>query len=116
MLFSVIIPSTSCLSFSSWRVAYLYLYLLLYLWSVIYHAEISNNSPFDLLFRNEKYLASVAAGKWVLHKSYLEASREAGFFVAEESHEWGTEQEPTKLTLAVRRWRKKLSIERKVGY
>ncbi|XP_015753275.1 PREDICTED: DNA topoisomerase 2-binding protein 1-like [Acropora digitifera] len=41
--------------------------------------------------RNEKYLAAVAAGKWVLRKSYLEASREAGFFVDEASHEWGLE-------------------------
>lgn len=31
--------------------------------------------------RNEKYLAAVAAGKWVLHVSYLESSREAGCFV-----------------------------------
>lgn len=31
--------------------------------------------------RNEKYLASVAAGKWVLHRSYLEACRTAGCFV-----------------------------------
>lgn len=31
--------------------------------------------------RNEKYLASLAAGKWVLHRSYLEACRAAGRFV-----------------------------------
>ena len=31
--------------------------------------------------RNEKYLSAVAAGKWVLHVSYLESSREAGCFV-----------------------------------
>ena len=31
--------------------------------------------------RNEKFLAAVAAGKWVLHVSYLESSREAGCFV-----------------------------------
>lgn len=31
--------------------------------------------------RNEKYLASVAAGKWVLHRSYLEACRITGRFV-----------------------------------
>jgi hypothetical protein len=31
--------------------------------------------------RNEKYLASVAAGKWVLHRSYLEACRTAGHFM-----------------------------------
>ena len=69
-----------------------------------------------LLFcRNEKFLASVAAGKWVLHKSYLEASREAGCFVNEEEHEWGTEAEPSKLTIAACRWRRKLEEERKVS-
>lgn len=31
--------------------------------------------------RNEKYLASMAAGKWILHRSYLEACRTAGCFV-----------------------------------
>ncbi|XP_075562654.1 DNA topoisomerase 2-binding protein 1 isoform X2 [Pelecanus crispus] len=31
--------------------------------------------------RNEKFLASMAAGKWVLHRSYLEACRGAGCFV-----------------------------------
>ena len=31
--------------------------------------------------RNEKYLSSLAAGKWVLHVSYIEACREAGKFV-----------------------------------
>ena len=67
------------------------------------------------LFRNEKFLASVAAGKWVLHKSYLEASREAGFFVSEDDHEWGTERDPSKLAMAVRRWRQRLSKEREVS-
>jgi len=62
--------------------------------------------------RNEKFLASVAAGKWILHKSYLEASRESGFFVSEEDHEWGTERDPSKLAMAVRRWRQRLSKER----
>ena len=67
--------------------------------------------------RNEKYLAAVAAGKWVLHKSYLEASREAGFFVDEASHEWGLEipGEPyNKLAAAAQRWRLKLIEERAV--
>lgn len=31
--------------------------------------------------RNEKFLASMAAGKWVLHRSYLEACRAARCFV-----------------------------------
>ena len=32
--------------------------------------------------RNEKLLACIASGTWVLHKSYLEASREEGKFVS----------------------------------
>lgn len=31
--------------------------------------------------RTEKYLGACAAGKWVLHKSYLEACRAASRFV-----------------------------------
>lgn len=31
--------------------------------------------------RNEKFLASVASGKWVLHKSYFEACRQERQFV-----------------------------------
>lgn len=31
--------------------------------------------------RNEKFLACVASGKWVLHKSYFEACRQEGKFV-----------------------------------
>ena len=67
--------------------------------------------------RNEKYLAAVAAGKWVLRKSYLEASREAGFFVDEASHEWGLEvpgEASNKLASAALRWRLKLIQERAV--
>uniref|UniRef100_A0A2K6T4E5 DNA topoisomerase 2-binding protein 1 n=1 Tax=Saimiri boliviensis boliviensis TaxID=39432 RepID=A0A2K6T4E5_SAIBB len=41
--------------------------------------------------RNEKYLGSVAAGKWVLHRSYLEACRTAGHFV-QVYFEWGHSQ------------------------
>ena len=72
---------------------------------------------FCVIERNEKYLAAVAAGKWVLHKSYLEASREAGFFVDEASHEWGQDVpgEPfNKLAAAAQRWRLRLRQERAV--
>lgn len=31
--------------------------------------------------RNEKYLAAMAAGKWILHRSYLEACRSVGCFI-----------------------------------
>ncbi|XP_053322306.1 DNA topoisomerase 2-binding protein 1 isoform X2 [Spea bombifrons] len=68
--------------------------------------------------RNEKYLASMAAGKWVLHRSYLEACRAAKRFVQEEDYEWGngailsalnsiTPQQRL-LAEAAMRWRKKL--------
>uniref|UniRef100_A0A8V5FPS5 Uncharacterized protein n=1 Tax=Melopsittacus undulatus TaxID=13146 RepID=A0A8V5FPS5_MELUD len=68
--------------------------------------------------RNEKFLASMAAGKWVLHRSYLEACREAGCFVQEEDYEWGSDSilnvlpavsiNQKKLALAAIRWRKKI--------
>ncbi|XP_036287326.1 DNA topoisomerase 2-binding protein 1 isoform X7 [Pipistrellus kuhlii] len=75
--------------------------------------------------RNEKYLASVAAGKWVLHRSYLEACRTAGRFVAEEDYEWGSSSildvltgisaQQRKLALAAMRWRKKIQQSQESG-
>ncbi|XP_024071708.1 DNA topoisomerase 2-binding protein 1 isoform X2 [Terrapene carolina triunguis] len=72
--------------------------------------------------RNEKYLASMAAGKWVLHRSYLEACRAAGCFVQEEDYEWGSNSilnvlsginvNQKKLALAAMRWRKKIHKRR----
>ncbi|XP_030302163.1 DNA topoisomerase 2-binding protein 1 [Calypte anna] len=68
--------------------------------------------------RNEKILASIAAGKWVLHRSYLEACRGAGCFVQEDDYEWGSNSilnvlpginvNQKKLALAAMRWRKKI--------
>ncbi|XP_051468886.1 DNA topoisomerase 2-binding protein 1 isoform X1 [Apus apus] len=68
--------------------------------------------------RNEKFLASMAAGKWVLHRSYLQACRGAGCFVQEEDYEWGSNSilnvlpginvNQKKLALAAMRWRKKI--------
>nr|XP_033785877.1 DNA topoisomerase 2-binding protein 1 isoform X2 [Geotrypetes seraphini] len=68
--------------------------------------------------RNEKYLASMAAGKWVLHRSYLESCRAVGHFVQEEDYEWGSNSilnvltginvQQKKLAIAAMRWRKKL--------
>ncbi|NXH13564.1 TOPB1 protein, partial [Bucco capensis] len=67
--------------------------------------------------RNEKFLASMAAGKWVLHRSYLEACRGAGCFV-QAYYEWGSNSilnvlpeinvNQRKLALAAVRWRKKI--------
>ncbi|XP_012219736.2 DNA topoisomerase 2-binding protein 1 isoform X1 [Linepithema humile] len=42
--------------------------------------------------RNEKMLSSIAAGKWVLHCSYLRDSDRAGKFLNEEEYEWGNPQ------------------------
>ncbi|XP_078519985.1 DNA topoisomerase 2-binding protein 1 isoform X1 [Lissotriton helveticus] len=68
--------------------------------------------------RNEKYLASMAAGKWVLHRSFLESCRAVGHFVQEEDYEWGSNSilvalpginmQQRKLAIAAMRWRKKL--------
>ncbi|EHB11472.1 DNA topoisomerase 2-binding protein 1 [Heterocephalus glaber] len=75
--------------------------------------------------RNEKYLASVAAGKWVLHRSYLEACRTAGHFVQEDDYEWGSSYildvltginvQQRRLALAAMRWRKKLQQRQESG-
>ncbi|KAM4705108.1 DNA topoisomerase 2-binding protein 1 [Rhinophrynus dorsalis] len=68
--------------------------------------------------RNEKYLASMAAGKWVLHRSYLEACRAAKRFIQEDDYEWGSSSilialsninpQQKMLAEAAMRWRKKL--------
>ncbi|XP_051062024.1 DNA topoisomerase 2-binding protein 1 isoform X1 [Phodopus roborovskii] len=75
--------------------------------------------------RNEKYLASMAAGKWVLHRSYLEACRTAGCFVQEEDYEWGSSsildaltdvtEHQQKLALAAMRWRKRIQQRQESG-
>lgn len=68
--------------------------------------------------RNEKYLAAMAAGKWILHRSYLEACRSVGRFIPEEEYEWGSSSildalpsitsQQRRLALAAMRWRKAL--------
>lgn len=68
--------------------------------------------------RNEKYLAAMAAGKWILHRSYLEACRSEGRFIQEEQYEWGSSSildalssinsQQKRLALAAMRWRKTL--------
>ncbi|XP_071103201.1 DNA topoisomerase 2-binding protein 1-like [Haliotis cracherodii] len=75
--------------------------------------------------RNEKFLACVAAGKWVLHKSYFEACRREGHFVKEECHEWGSDAtrnimlnmnaQCSKLAAAAYRWRQKVKEMKKVA-
>ncbi|XP_071381939.1 DNA topoisomerase 2-binding protein 1 [Centroberyx affinis] len=68
--------------------------------------------------RNEKYLAAMAAGKWILHRSYLEACRSVGHFIQEDEYEWGSSSildalpsitsQQKRLALAAMRWRKDL--------
>ncbi|XP_023933099.1 DNA topoisomerase 2-binding protein 1 isoform X2 [Lingula anatina] len=65
--------------------------------------------------RNEKYLACVSTGKWVLHKSYFEACKTEGKFLDEADHEWGgpamdsllhtMKEQVVKLGKAAHRWR-----------
>jgi len=64
--------------------------------------------------RSEKMLGSVAAGKWVLHPSYVSASVEAGNWLDESKYEWGNmengllkdkEGMEYKLASAARKWR-----------
>jgi hypothetical protein len=45
---------------------------------------------FEGLKRTEKVACGLAAGKWILHSSYLEDSFAAGHFLAEEPYEWGS--------------------------
>ncbi|XP_054847595.1 DNA topoisomerase 2-binding protein 1 isoform X2 [Eublepharis macularius] len=73
--------------------------------------------------RNEKFLASMAAGKWVLHRSYLEACRTVQRFVEEEDYEWGNNTILSvipgmsiiqkKLAVAAMRWRKAIQRRKK---
>ncbi|KAK3591402.1 hypothetical protein CHS0354_005324 [Potamilus streckersoni] len=74
--------------------------------------------------RNEKFLACVASGKWVLHKSYLEACREQNRFIQEDLYEWGGEgtmsllsdqnSKEAKLAMAAHHWRVKIQEARQV--
>ncbi|XP_026148420.1 DNA topoisomerase 2-binding protein 1 isoform X2 [Mastacembelus armatus] len=68
--------------------------------------------------RNEKYLAALATGKWILHRSYLEACRSVGRFIQEDEYEWGSSSilnalpnithQQRALALAAMHWRKAL--------
>lgn len=39
--------------------------------------------------KNERYLAALASGKFILHAAYLDESAKAGKFLDEEEYEWG---------------------------
>ncbi|XP_015595302.1 DNA topoisomerase 2-binding protein 1-A isoform X2 [Cephus cinctus] len=60
--------------------------------------EVSTEQNFDMSAthllcirpsRNEKMLSSIAAGKWVLHCTYLRDCEQQGKFIDEEKYEWG---------------------------
>ena len=64
--------------------------------------------------RSEKMLASVAAGKWILHPSFVVDSVRAGRWVEETRYEWGNQDNDFipnkdsmewKLAAAARKWR-----------
>ncbi|XP_011691670.1 PREDICTED: DNA topoisomerase 2-binding protein 1 isoform X2 [Wasmannia auropunctata] len=74
------------------------------------------------LSRNEKMLGSIAAGKWVLHYSYLQDSEREGEFLGEEEYEWGNPKSKDRIpepngemenaiAAAAYRWRLKLQKE-----
>ncbi|KAL4228966.1 DNA topoisomerase 2-binding protein 1 [Mactra antiquata] len=75
--------------------------------------------------RNEKFLACLASGKWILHKSYFEACRQEGRFVEEEFYEWGSEgtlslaknmeSNVRLLAVAARDWRIKIQEQKKIS-
>uniref|UniRef100_A0A914UX32 BRCT domain-containing protein n=1 Tax=Plectus sambesii TaxID=2011161 RepID=A0A914UX32_9BILA len=74
-------------------------------------------------FRNEKLLGSIASGKWVLQRSYLDASYKQGYFVNEADYEWGNEklavsfkdERTAKLAAACKRWRIRLTERGSTG-
>lgn len=86
-------------------------------------AKISTSSAYDpsvthLICRkpgkNEKALASIASGKWILHVSYVQKSKEAGQFLDEEEFEFGNPKTKNKQFYDAKdshvyHWRRKIS-------
>ncbi|PIK57371.1 putative DNA topoisomerase 2-binding protein 1 [Apostichopus japonicus] len=67
--------------------------------------------------KNEKYLAAVASGKWILHRSYMVECQKAGKFIEEAPHELNASMFPEKMSRASvlcsapKRWREQLQME-----
>uniref|UniRef100_A0AAG5CVL1 BRCT domain-containing protein n=1 Tax=Anopheles atroparvus TaxID=41427 RepID=A0AAG5CVL1_ANOAO len=72
--------------------------------------------------RGEKMLSGIAAGKWILSTKYLDDSHDAGYFLDEESYEWGNPKAAENLAVlatpseletasAVYTWRKRISTD-----
>ncbi|CAG9762777.1 unnamed protein product [Ceutorhynchus assimilis] len=65
--------------------------------------------------KNEKTLSCMAAGKWILHVSYLEKSAEAGHFLNEEAFEFGNPKAKKntfyeKKDACISNWRKDIGL------
>lgn len=64
--------------------------------------------------RNEKALACMAAGKWILHVSYVIKSKEAGHFLDEEEFEFGNPKAKKNISFeekdgCIYQWRKEVA-------
>ncbi|KAG0723109.1 DNA topoisomerase 2-binding protein 1 [Chionoecetes opilio] len=86
--------------------------------SLMFNAEVTHLVA-ESLSRSERTLAAIASGKWVLHDSYLDHSREAGHFLKEETYAWGNpaaehlpclEPVSTRAQLAKAAWRWRCAI------
>ncbi|XP_063222118.1 DNA topoisomerase 2-binding protein 1-A isoform X2 [Bacillus rossius redtenbacheri] len=81
----------------------------------------------ERLARSERMLGSIAAGKWVLHPSYLSDSQRAGRFLPEEDYEWGGPVCPAgreltpgsmahSLASAAHRWRSRVARDGRAAF
>ncbi|XP_025419492.1 DNA topoisomerase 2-binding protein 1 isoform X2 [Sipha flava] len=63
--------------------------------------------------KSEKYLCSLASGKWILHPSYIDACLEKNCFLPEDKYEWGNPLSDLSLSTPLHgagyRWRSKIS-------
>ncbi|XP_050425063.1 DNA topoisomerase 2-binding protein 1 isoform X2 [Adelges cooleyi] len=70
--------------------------------------------------RSEKYLCSLASGKWILHPSYIDACLEKNRFLPEDKYEWGNPLSDLTLTTPLHgagyRWRNKLCADRLAAF
>ncbi|KAL4096856.1 hypothetical protein QTP88_021734 [Uroleucon formosanum] len=62
--------------------------------------------------RSEKYLCSLASGKWILHPSYIDDCLEENCFLPEDKYEWGNPLSELSLSTPLHgagyRWRSKI--------
>ncbi|XP_015378335.1 PREDICTED: DNA topoisomerase 2-binding protein 1-like, partial [Diuraphis noxia] len=62
--------------------------------------------------RSEKYLCSLASGKWILHPSYIDDCLEENCFLPEDKYEWGNPLSDLSLSTPLHgagyRWRSKI--------